>query len=243
MKKNLANRFKMRAAVAAVASCLTLMPGLADAAGLGRITVLSGLGQPLRAEVELSATRDELVGMTARLAPQDAFRQAGVEFPSGLLDLRFAVDRRTNGKSIVRITSSKPVNEPFLDFLVELNWPAGRLVREYTFLLDPPEVAAAAAGQPVSVAEAKPVASVRGGGPVGPLRRGPGVPSGARPNPGRWPPSRRRPLGEGAARSRLGIPWEKLPGKRATRAFHWSRCWLDCSSPIRKPSSAAICTA
>ncbi|HMV01574.1 MAG TPA: FimV/HubP family polar landmark protein, partial [Rhodocyclaceae bacterium] len=154
----------MRAAVAAVASCLTLLPGVATAAGLGKITVLSGLGQPLRAEVELSGTRDELVGMAARLAPVDAFRQAGVEFPSGLLDLKFAVDRRANGKAVVRITSTKPINEPFLDFLVELNWPAGRLVREYTFLLDPPEVAMAGAGQAVSVAEAKPVEAVRGGG-------------------------------------------------------------------------------
>lgn len=45
-----------------------------------------------------------------------------------------------NGQSIVKVTSFRPINEPFLDFLVELNWPAGRLVREYTFLLDPPEV-------------------------------------------------------------------------------------------------------
>jgi len=136
------SRFKKRAAAIAVASCLSLSPWLAEAAGLGKLTVLSGLGQPLRAELELAANRDELTGMTARLAPQDAFRQAGIEYASSLLDLRFAVEKRPNGQSVIKVTSGRPVNEPFLDFLVELNWPSGRLVREYPFLLDPPEVAA-----------------------------------------------------------------------------------------------------
>ena len=106
MKNKLGSQFKMRAAVAAVVSCLSMTPWLAEAAGLGKITVLSGLGQPLKAEVELNANRDELAGMTARLAPQDVFRQAGLDFPSGLLDLRFTVDKRANGKSIVRVTST-----------------------------------------------------------------------------------------------------------------------------------------
>lgn len=160
MSKKLDTQFKMHAAAAAVASCLSLSPVMAEAAGLGKITVLSGLGQPLRAEVEISATRDELAGMTARLAPQDVFRQAGIDFGSNLLDLRFSLDKRANGKSVVKVSSSKPINEPFLDFLVELNWPSGRLVREYTFLLDPPEVAAK--GVAVSSVEAKPVAIAAG---------------------------------------------------------------------------------
>lgn len=163
VKYKLASRFRMRAAVVAVMSGLAMTPWYAGAAGLGRITVLSNLGQPLRAEVEVSATREELAGMTARLAPHEAFRQASVDFAGSLLDLRFALDKRPNGNSVIRISSVKPINEPFLDFLVELNWSAGRMVREYTFLLDPPEVAAKGAGGAVSVAEAKPVANVRGG--------------------------------------------------------------------------------
>ncbi|MDD3481372.1 FimV/HubP family polar landmark protein [Azovibrio restrictus] len=115
----------------------------ADAAGLGRITVYSALGQPLRAEVQVSAARDELPGMTARLAPVESFRQAGVDYSSSLMQLRFSVEKRAGG-TVIKVTSDKPINDPFLDFLVELNWPAGRLVREYTFLLDPPEVAAQA---------------------------------------------------------------------------------------------------
>lgn len=157
------SKFRMRAAAVAVASCMSFIPGLAEAAGLGKITVLSGLGQPLRAEVELNANKEELPGMTVRLAPRDSFQQAGVEYASQLLDLRFTLDKRTNGAPVIRVSSSKPINEPFLDFLVELNWPAGRLVREYTFLLDPPEVAAKANSRVLSVVEGKPVASVRGG--------------------------------------------------------------------------------
>lgn len=155
-------QFKKRAVALAVASCLSFAPLIAQAAGLGKLTVLSGLGQPLRAELDIGATKDELAGMSARLAPQDAFRQAGVDFASVLLDLRFAVEKRPNGQAVVKVSSLKPINEPFLDFLVELNWPAGRLVREYTFLLDPPEIAAKQTSRPV--AEARIVETVRGGG-------------------------------------------------------------------------------
>lgn len=144
----------------AIASCISYSPWLANAASLGKLTVLSGLGQPLRAELELGAAADELGGMTARLAPVDAFKQAGVDYVSALSDLRFVIDKRSGGQSVVKVTSSKPVNEAFLDFLVELNWPTGRLVREYTFLLDPPELGAEK--QVVrSVVDARVVDSVR----------------------------------------------------------------------------------
>lgn len=158
-------KFKKRAAALAVASCLSISPWVAEAASLGKLTVLSGIGQPLRAELDIGATKEELGGMTARLAPQDVFKQAGVDFASVLLDLRFSVEKRPNGQSVVKVSSVKPINEPFLDFLVELNWPAGRLVREYTFLLDPPEMRAAQSTRPV--AEARIVETVRGGGSTG----------------------------------------------------------------------------
>lgn len=153
-------KLKQRAAALAVASCMSLSPFAAQAAGLGKLTVLSGLGQPLRAEMDIGASKDELIGMTARLAPREAFQQAGLDYSSNLLDLRFSIEKRGD-QAVVKVTSSKPVNEPFLDFLVELNWPAGRLVREYTFLLDPPEIAAR---QPErTVADARVVETVRGG--------------------------------------------------------------------------------
>lgn len=153
--------FKKRVVAVAVASCLSFAPWLAEAAGLGKLTVLSGLGQPLRAEIEINATRAELAGMSARLAPQKAFRDAGIDYATALYDLRFAIDKRSNGNAVLKITSSNPVNDPFMDLLVELSWPDGPIVREYTFLLDPPEVAAKAAGRPVSTAEARVVETVR----------------------------------------------------------------------------------
>lgn len=134
-----------------MASCLVLsgVAPSAHAAGLGRINVFSALGQPLRAEIELSATRDELSGLRAGLASAEAFRQAGLELPSNLLEIKFSVDRRPDGRAVIKLSSDRPINDPFIDMLLEINWPAGRLVREYTFLLDPPEVAAKAAA-PVS---------------------------------------------------------------------------------------------
>ena len=139
--------FRLRTSAWAVASCLALsgMPLLAQAAGLGKVTVFSALGQPLRAEVELSATREELSGMRAQLASPDAFKQAGLDYAATLMSISFTIDKRANGQSIIRLSSDRPINDPFVDMLLELNWPAGRLVREYTFLLDPPEVAARAA--------------------------------------------------------------------------------------------------
>ncbi len=162
MTDTMRSNFKKRATAVAVASCLSFASCLASAAGLGKITVFSGLGQPLRAEIELNATPAELAGMSARLARPEAFREAGVDLASGYNDLRFSIEKRANGRPVIKVSSVKPVNEPFLDFLVELNWPAGPILREYTFLLDPPEVAARAAAREAPVAQARVVETVRG---------------------------------------------------------------------------------
>jgi pilus assembly protein FimV len=122
----------------------------ADAAGLGKITVLSPLGQPLRAEIDVNATREELASMNARLASPEAFRQVGIEYVQGIANIRFTVDKRKDGQPYLRMTTDRPINEPFLDVLVELTWSSGRMVREYTVLLDPPEGLTPAA--PVAVA-------------------------------------------------------------------------------------------
>jgi pilus assembly protein FimV len=130
----------------AVASAVFLSSS-ACAAGLGKLTVLSSLGQPLRAEIELTAvSNDEANGLVAKLAPPDAFRLANIEFNPALLSLRFTVEQR-NGRQYIRISSSQPVNEPFVDMLLELSWNSGRLVREYTFLLDPAELRATQSAQ------------------------------------------------------------------------------------------------
>jgi pilus assembly protein FimV len=149
---------------AAVASALVLSSA-AHAAGLGKLTVLSALGQPLRAEIELTAvSSDEASGLAAKLASPEAFRTANIEFNPALLSLRFAVEQR-NGRQFIRVTSTQPLNEPFVDMLLELTWNNGRLVREYTFLLDPAELRATQSAQ-VASNEAPPVARPRAESPA-----------------------------------------------------------------------------
>lgn len=129
------NRFKATVIAAAIA----ILPLASHAAGLGKITVLSVLGQPLKAEIEVTATRDELPSLVAKVAAADAFRQAGIDYSPAMATLRFSRDvKERGGRRYLEITSDRPLNEPFIDMLVELNWASGRLVREYTFLLDPP---------------------------------------------------------------------------------------------------------
>lgn len=112
----------------------------AHGAGLGKLSVYSGIGQQLNAEVALSATPAELGAMTARMASPDAFREAGVEYTSVVSDVRINLEKNSAGQPVLKLTTVHPVTEPFLHFLVELNWTSGRMVREYTFLLDPPEL-------------------------------------------------------------------------------------------------------
>jgi pilus assembly protein FimV len=145
--------FALKALTGAIASAV-LVSSVASAAGLGKLTVLSSLGQPLRAEIELSSvSAEEAPGLTVKLAPADAFRLANIEFNPALLTLRFTVEQR-NGRQYIKISSTQPVNEPFVDMLLELSWSSGRLVREYTFLLDPAELRAtqpAQASSPIDV--------------------------------------------------------------------------------------------
>ena len=124
-----------------IALSIAAMPFAAQAAGLGQINVYSGLGQPLRAEIQVSATAEELQTLNARIASADAFRQANLTYGSAVSAIRVSVDTR-GGRPVLRLTSDRPVNDPFVDLLVELDWGAGRLVREYTFLLDPVDIAA-----------------------------------------------------------------------------------------------------
>jgi pilus assembly protein FimV len=140
---------------AAVASALVLSSA-AHAAGLGKLTVLSALGQPLRAEIELtSVSPEEASGLAAKLASPEAFKTANIEFNPALLSLRFNVEQR-GGRQFIRVSSTQPLNEPFVDLLLELSWNNGRLVREYTFLLDPAELRATQSAQVAASEAARP---------------------------------------------------------------------------------------
>lgn len=134
---------RVRKLALAIAAASALSPGLAQALGLGDVTLKSALNQPLVAEIELLEVRglapNELL---PSLASPDAFTKAGVNRQYFLTDLTFTPVLNPNGKSFIRVTSSKPVREPYLNFLVHVLWPSGRLLREYTLLLDPPLYAA-----------------------------------------------------------------------------------------------------
>ena len=143
---------------AAIALTLGLAAS-AQAAGLGKLTVNSALGQILNAEIDLvSLQPGELDNLSARVAAPEAFRDARIEYSPALRLLRFSVEKRSNGNAYLKVTSIAPVNEPFVDALIEVTWPAGRVQREYPILLDPPgyaqgkvtapSVAAAPAAQP-----------------------------------------------------------------------------------------------
>ncbi len=120
-----------------VAASLASLALGSQAASLGRMNVLSGLGQPLRAEIEVSAFPEELETLTARVASPDAFRAANMDYPLLMSDLNFAIEKR-GAKVILRMSSRTPVSDPFVGVLVELSWASGRQVRDYSLLLESP---------------------------------------------------------------------------------------------------------
>lgn len=130
----------------------------AHALGLGRMSVQSALGETMRAEIDItSLSSEEASTLKARIAPADTFRTTGVEFNPVLTSTQVNVVR-LGGKPVLRLTSDRAVQEPFVDVILELTWSGGRLVREYTLLFDPPSLAKPAPA-PVAVAPAAPVAA------------------------------------------------------------------------------------
>ena len=161
-----------------LAVCLALLPSIVNAAGLGRLTVISGLGEPLNAEIELiGTTPEELSSLTASIAPAEAYSAQGLERPGISSAIKINIDNKS-GTPVLKLSTRQAVTDPFLDMLVQVDWATGRLLREYTILLDPPgynastpdtanvpaitpDSAAAAPGAPATdpFAEAPPVAA------------------------------------------------------------------------------------
>mgnify|MGYP001821839850 CR=1 FL=1 len=123
----------------AAALLMALSAGNALALGLGDIELKSALNQPLDAEIELlSATDAELEELKVAIGSPDSFARAGIDRPVFLSKLRFDVARNDQGEPVIQVSSRDLVQEPFLDFILEVSWSKGRLVREYTVLVDPP---------------------------------------------------------------------------------------------------------
>lgn len=141
---------------------LALLAGPAMALGLGQIEVRSQAGQPLLAEIPIvSSDPSELEALQARLASPETFARIGLEPPQGVVsNLQFAVALDPRGRPVIRVTSAVPVQQPLLTFLIEVDWGRGRLVREYSALLDTPQTVAAPSQPPIEAPRVAPADTI-----------------------------------------------------------------------------------
>jgi len=137
--KEASQGWKTTAIAAAIAVALSYPAHDAHALALGRITVLSALGEPLRAEIELpEINEEEASSLRTTVAGPEAFRSAGLEYNAALNDVQIVQQRRPDGRTVLRVSSNRVVNDPFVDLILQVTWSSGRIVRDYTILLDPP---------------------------------------------------------------------------------------------------------
>jgi pilus assembly protein FimV len=124
----------------------TLLSAMADGAwaiGLGQVKVYSGLGQPFHAEIPIYQDRQTLAPdqFVARIADADTHRRRGLSVPAGFQGIKTAVISTPSGRLSLKLTSHSPINEPIVNFLVQLHWPNGESIKEVAALLDPPQLA------------------------------------------------------------------------------------------------------
>ena len=134
-----------------IAVSLGLFGSDAHALALGRITVQSALGEPLRAEIDIpDINAEEAASLRATVASPDAFRAAGLEYNTAVSSLQVSLQRRPDGRSYLRLSSDRAISDPFLDLILEANWSSGRIVRDYTMLFDPANTRQPATVQPTA---------------------------------------------------------------------------------------------
>ncbi len=135
-----------KTAIAAAAIALLGLSGTgASALSLGRLTVQSALGEPLRAEIEVpDINAEEAASLRTSVAAPEAFTAAGLEYNPAMSGLQATLQRRLDGRAFIRLSSDRPINDPFVDMILETSWSSGRIVRDYTMLFDPPALRQAA---------------------------------------------------------------------------------------------------
>jgi pilus assembly protein FimV len=127
----------MRSAV--VVAVLGLFVQEASALALGRVTVQSALGEVLNAEIDIpDINPDEIASLSTKMGSAEAFRRLGLEYTAAVAGLRVGLQRRADGRAYLRLSSDRVITEPFLDLVIEANWSAGHMLRDYTLLFDPP---------------------------------------------------------------------------------------------------------
>jgi len=143
-----------------LAAMTLLAPMSAHSLGVGDIKLHSALNQKLNAEIALSLSAgEELADVKISLASPDKFDQAGIAWSSFLSKVKFEPILKANGQVVVKVTSHEVVQEPFLDFLVEVSWPKGEVFKEFTVLVDPPAVYLQGAIETPTLSTEKPVIS------------------------------------------------------------------------------------
>ena len=154
--------FKKHKLALALSACMMAGPSLVYALGMGEIEVGTSLNEPLGAKIKLfSATSEELSSLTVRMASQQAFNRMGIERLPVLRDLEFELVSSGAGAPYIEVKSSKAIKEPFLDFILSVNWSSGQMMREYTLLLDPPVFEKDQQVGRISAAATEPAAVVR----------------------------------------------------------------------------------
>ena len=145
------HRWQQTAVAVAAAALFGLWGSNAAALSLGRISVQSALGEPLRAEIEVpEITAEEAASLKASVASPEAFRTAGLDYNPAMAGLQVTLQRRADGRAYIRLSSDRAINDPFVDMILVANWGTGRIVRDYTLLFDPPSLRQATSTAPTS---------------------------------------------------------------------------------------------
>jgi len=145
-------QFGVRSVAVAAALASMLVTGNVQALTLGRLTVLSKLGEPLLAEIDVPRLSEaEATSLQLGTASPDAYRAAGADFNTALIGAEIQLVRRADGRPVLRVQGTRGVSEPYVDLIVEANWSSGRIVRDYTMLFDPPDVRRPPAPPPLAI--------------------------------------------------------------------------------------------
>ena len=199
------HRWQKTALAVASAAVLGLWGTQAAALSLGRIVVQSALGEPLRAEIEiLEINNEEAESLRPRVASPDTFRASGMEYSTVLSGLQITLQKRGDGRSYLRLTNTRTVNDPYVDLILEASWSSGRITRDYTLLFDPPALGGAQAVTPqapqvssVPIRIAAPEPAAPAAPAAQPVAEAPAAPATASPEPVTTPES--KPVAEAKA--------------------------------------------
>jgi len=203
-----------------------------SALSLGRITVQSSLGEPLRAEIDLpSITPEEAASLKTGVAPASAFVAAGLDYNPVMSGLQATLAKKPDGRSYLRLTTDRAIHEPFVDMILEATWSSGRIVRDFTMLFDPPALKQASNPNPTlpqtSSAVAPSVSAKANAAPAAP----PAEPVVRVPKAVAQTAPRPQAPAKGDSRSgqqvlvQSGDSASKIAARTKQTMCRWTRCW------------------